>query len=87
MKILFTEWKDNKPLQSLVIENYEKDTRTHKVLSALEEACYKLDIMVPIWLDAAIVSFKRHSRARFTADAFVEEIPFDYLEIRVLEED
>ena len=87
MKIWFTEWKDNKPLESIVIENYEDDTRTHKVLSALEEACYKFDLMVPIWLDSSITSFKRHSRARFTSDAFVEEIPFDYLEIRVLEED
>ena len=87
MKIWFTEWLDNRPINTITIENYEEDTRTHKVLSALEEACYKLDIMVPIWLDAAIVSFKRHARARFTKDAFVEEVPFDYLEIRVLEED
>ena len=42
---------------------------------------------VPVWLDATVRDFQRHARARFTRDAFVEEIDFDYLEIYVIEED
>ena len=34
-----------------------------------------------------ISDFKRHAKARFTRDCFVEEIDFDYLEIHVIEED
>ena len=41
----------------------------------------------PMWLDATIHDFKKHSKARFTPDNFVEQIDFDFLEIQVIEED
>ena len=40
----------------------------------------------PVWLDKTIEEFKRHDKARFTQDNFIESIDFDYLEIQVLEE-
>ncbi|MFI3213566.1 MAG: hypothetical protein R3Y24_09490 [Eubacteriales bacterium] len=87
MRIWFKEIKDNRLLRDTVIANYNDDTRTHKVFQALEEVCYAFDLGKPIWLDVTIEEFKRHSKARFTADCFIEEIPFDYLEIHVIEED
>ena len=87
MRIWFKEIKDNRLLCDLVIEDDSEDTRTHKVFSALDEACYRLGLARPIWLDSAVADFKRHAKARFTRDAFVEELGFDYLEIQVLEED
>lgn len=81
------EWKDSHLIRDTVVENGERDTRTHKVLNALEEGCRRFDLAVPIWLDSSINDFKRRSGCRFTQDAFIEEIGFDYLEIRVLEED
>ena len=80
-------WKDNRLLEDTVVENDERDTRTHKVLNGLEEGCRRLDLAVPIWLDSSIRDFKRNASCRFTQDAFIEEIEFDYLEIRVIEED
>jgi hypothetical protein len=53
----------------------------------MEEACGRFDLAVPIWLDANVAEFKRHSKTRFGSDNFVEEIEFDYLEIQVIEED
>ena len=53
---------------------------------ALDELCLTFDLGKPIWLDATIREFKRHSKARFYQDSFIEEIEFDYLEIQVLEE-
>ena len=32
-------WKDNRLLDDTVVENDERDTRTHKVLGGLEEGC------------------------------------------------
>ena len=64
-----------------------EDTRTHKVFRALEEACYEFDLGKPIWLDSNIEEFKRHAKARFYQDSFIETIPFDYLEIQIIEED
>lgn len=81
------EWKDNRLVKDTVVENDEKDTRTHKVLKGLEEGCRRFDLAVPIWLDPVIRDFQRHARCRFTQDAFIEEIDFDYLEIWVIEED
>ena len=49
--------------------------------------CYDFDLGKPIWLDSNIQEFKRHSKTRFYQDSFIEEIPFDYLELQVIEED
>lgn len=80
-------WKDNHMIKDTVICNDEQDTRTHKVFKALEEICYQFDLGKPIWLDSTITEFKRHDKARFTQDNFVEAIDFDFLEIHVIEED
>ena len=37
--------------------------------------------------DNSVRDFKRQAKARFTKDCFMEEVPFDYLEIDVIEED
>ena len=87
MRIWFKEMKGTHMIQDLVITDDSDDTRTHKVFSALEEACYELGLARPIWLDQAVKEFKAHAKTRFTRDAFVEELAFDYLEMQVLEED
>lgn len=74
-------------LRDTVIEDDRDDTRTHKIFHALDEICYAFDLGKPIWLDSTINEFKRHSKARFYQDNFIEEIPFDYLELQVIEED
>ena len=80
-------FKDNHLLQDTVIENASTETRTHKVFQSLEQVCYQFDLSKPIWLDSTVNDFRRHSKARFTQDNFVETIEFDYLEIHVIEED
>ena len=88
MKFWVKEWKDNHMLRDLLITDDSGDTRTHKVFHALDEACAAFDLPHPQWLDATVREFKRHARCRFTQDAFVgEDMPFDYMELQVLEED
>ena len=87
MRIWGKIWKDNHLLQDTVVEDHSDDTRTHKIFAALDEMCYTFDLGKPIWLDSNISEFKRHSKTRFTKDSFIEEIPFDYLEFHVIEED
>ena len=80
-------FKDNRMLKDTTICDDSDDTRTHKIFNALDAACYEFDLGKPIWLESTIAEFKRHAKARFYQDNFVEEIPFDYLEIHVIEED
>ncbi len=80
-------YKDNRMLKDTVICDGSNDTRTHKVFHAIDEICRQFDLGQPIWLDATISDFKRHSKARFTQDNFIESIDFDHLEIHVIEED
>lgn len=80
-------FKDNHLVKDTVICDERDDTRTHKVFHALDEIVYQFDLGKPIWLDATIEEFRRHDRARFTQDNFIETIDFDYLEIHVIEED
>ena len=87
MRIWFKIFHNNHLIKDTVIENTKEDTRTHKIFQALDEVCYEFDLGKPIWLDATINEFKRHAKARFYQDNFMEEIDFDYLEIHVIEED
>ena len=88
---MFRMWgklmKNNHLLRDTVISNGDYSlSRTQMVLQALEEICYQFDLGKPIWLDSTIAEFKRHSKARFYQDNFIESIDFDYLEIQILEE-
>ena len=80
-------WKDNHMLQDTVVCDDSDDTRTHKIFHGLEEICYQMDLGNPIWLDATVRDFKKHDKARFYQDNFIEHIEFDYREIQVIEED
>ena len=80
-------WKENRLIKDVIYEEAGPDTRTHKVMKGLEKICYEFDLAAPLWLDANIRDFQRHARTRFRQDCFVEQIPFDYLEIQVIEED
>jgi len=62
-------------------------TRTQKIFTSIEAACYEFDLGKPIWLESNIESFKRHSKVRFLQDNFIDHIDFDFLEIHVIEED
>ncbi|MBR2527754.1 MAG: hypothetical protein IKE58_04715 [Blautia sp.] len=80
-------WKQNRIYDTAIYEEAGSDTRTHKVFRGLEEICHRLDLENPIWLDSNIRSFQKHARTRFGPDSFIEKIDFDFLEIRILEED
>ena len=88
---LFRLWgkiiTENHLEKDTVIKNDTVDTRTHKIMDALEKICYDFDLGKPIWLEANITDFKKHKKTRFRQDNFLETIPFDFLEIEVIEED
>ncbi len=82
------EVKKGKRLRDFtVVDSREGVNRTRKILDSLEKACYSLDIAVPIWLKSNENDFKKYSMTRFTQDSFIDEVPFDFLEIKVVEED
>ena len=82
------EVKKGKRLRDFtVVDSREGINRTRKILDSLEKACYSLDIAVPIWLKSNENEFKKYSMTRFNQDSFIDEVPFDFLEIKVVEED
>jgi len=87
MRIWIKIFDDTHMLNSETIEEEGQDTRTHKIFHAIEEACNRLDLGKPIWLNSNVEEFKRMAKTRFYQDNFMEEIDFDYMEIQVLEED
>jgi len=82
---VFTE---NRMIKNMEVRNdNKKQSRTQKIFEAIEEICHAYDLSKPIWLDSTIADFKKHDKARFTQDNFIEPVDFDYLEIHVIEED
>lgn len=80
-------WKDSHLLKDITISNDCPINRTKKVFDSIEEVCRVWDLSKPIWLEANVKDFKRHSKTRFTQDSFLEPIEFDFLEIHMIEED
>ena len=80
-------WKENRLLKDIVICNEDDSmNRTRKVFDSLDKICYEFDLSKPIWLESTVEDFKRHDKARFYQDNFIEAIEFDFLEIQVIEE-
>ena len=87
MRIWGKLMKDSRMLRDMAVSEEGEDTRTHKIIHALEEICRAWDLPVPTWLDINISDFKKHRKTRFTQDSFIgESIEFDYLELQILEE-
>ena len=87
MRIWFKLIKDNRLLKDTTVTDESEDTRTHKIFRALDEVCLEFDLGKPIWLDSNVSEFKRHAKTRFRQDSFIEQVPFDLLEMHVIEED
>ena len=87
MRIWAKIFRDNHLINDITVEDYSKETRTHKVFYALEKACVYFDLEKPIWLESNVRDFKRNAKTRFTKDSFIEDVPFDYMEFHVIEED
>ena len=87
MRIWFKLMKDNRLLRDTTIADESEDTRTHKIFRALDAVCMEFDLAKPIWLDSNISEFKRHAKTRFRQDSYIEQVPFDFMELHVIEED
>lgn len=82
------EFKENRMIRDITISDADTGkNRTKKVFDAVDEVCCTFDLGKPIWLDANIEEFKQRDKTRFYQDNFIESIPFDFLEIHVIEED
>ena len=90
-RIMFRLWgkcvKHNRLLRDVTVcdGDYSKN-RTRMVLDAVTEICRQFDLAEPIWLESNIDEFRRLDHTRFRQDNYIEQLDFDYLEIRVLEE-
>lgn len=80
------EWKDNRLVRNMTYEREPDDTRTHMIFEGLNQVCLEFDLGNPIWLTNNINEFKRTAKTRFYQDSFMEQIPFDYLEIEIIDE-
>ena len=87
MRIWGKIFRENHLLRDTVVVLDGPERRTVKVFEGLRLVCQEFDLAVPVWLDANIREFQKIAKTRFRQDSFIEQIPFDYLEIQVIEED
>ena len=55
--------------------------------SALSEACRKLDLSRPLWLEKNQREWDEFGQTRFLPDAFLEPVDFERLEIEFIDPD
>ena len=63
------------------------DCRYEDVQEALTELCWEFDIPRPIWLPKHDREYGEFRRTRFLPEHFIEEVPFQRLEIEYLDDD
>ena len=63
------------------------DCRYEDVEEALTELCREFDIPRPIWLDKHTREYGEFHRTRFLPEHFMEDVPFQRLEIEYLDDD
>jgi len=56
-------------------------------LDALDEACHKLDISRPLWLDKHQREWDEFGQTRFLPDDFMEPVSFQRMEIEFIDPD
>ena len=54
---------------------------------ALQEACHKLDLPDPLWLEKNEREWAEFGMTRFLPDAFFETVPFERMEIEYIDPD
>jgi hypothetical protein len=54
---------------------------------ALTELCHEFDIPRPLWLNKHCREFEEFRRTQFLPEHFMEDVPFQRLEIEFLEDD
>ena len=79
--------RDNHLLRDTVVLLEGPERRTIKVFEGLRLICMEFDLAVPTWLNTNVKEFQRTAKTRFRKDSFIEQIPFDYLEIQIIEDD
>ena len=79
--------RDNHLLRDTVVVLEGPQRRTLKVFEGLRLICMEFDLAVPTWLDVNVKEFQRIAKTRFRQDSFIEQIPFDYLELQIIEDD
>ncbi len=79
--------KNNRIIQSYTSECDNNNLSKKELVNiCLEEICREFDIQKPLWLPIHEKDFNRYYKAKFNADAFMEEIEFDAFEIEFVEE-
>ena len=63
------------------------DCRYEDVEEALTELCREFDIPRPLWLDKHTREYAEFRRTQFLPEHFMEDVPFQRLEIEYLDDD
>ena len=59
MRIWFKIYSDARLIANETIDNFDDDTRTHKIFNSLDRACEIFDLSKPIWLDSNVKEFQK----------------------------
>ena len=69
---------DGKIKQQIVYERPEELVYS-KFFEYVSEICTKLDVPTPVLVKAHVFNFAKFNHVKFTANDFVESIPFDHI--------
>lgn len=78
--------KNNRIINSLVVENKENISGEEKRSKCIKEICKTLDLSIPLWLKKHEIEFSQFKYVVFYPEDFIDEIDFDKLEIELIDD-
>lgn len=86
-KLWAKQIKNNKIINSLVVNNTDNISNDEKRKTCIDEICKKFDLSVPIWLKKHDLEFSQFKYVTLYAEDFIDDIDFDKLEIELIQDE
>ena len=81
-------WKRGRMTENITVQDDHTDLPlADRISLLLEEIIHKLDLARPIFLKSNEKELKTYGATKFTQDHFIEDFPYQSLEIEIIEMD
>jgi len=79
--------KNNKTVRDIVVASEEPGlSNEERLQECIQKICYEFDLQRPMWLPKNQRDYEKYQRVELIQDNFIETIPFDFLELELIDE-
>lgn len=79
--------KNNKTVRDIVVASEKPGlSNEERLQECIQKICYEFDLQRPMWFPKNQRDYEKYQRVELIQDNFIETIPFDLLELELIDE-